>query len=60
MNEVVRIMWCDGFNPLVKETIKKYGFYHPVVGYNESVCELSCFPGYHWPWEYVRRCVKMK
>ena len=60
MNEVVRIMWRSDFTQFIKETVEKYGFYYPVVAYNESDCELACFPGYHWPWEYVRHCVKMK
>lgn len=60
MNEVVRIMWRNDFDPFIKETVEKFGFYYPIVGYNESVCVLSCFPGCYWPWEYVRHCVKMK
>lgn len=60
MNEVVRIMWRNDFSPFVKEILEKSGFYHPVIAYNESICVLSCFPSYYWPWEYVRHCVKMK
>lgn len=60
MNEVVRIVWRNDFDQFIKETLEKSGFYYPVIGYNESVCVLSCFTGYYWPWEYVRHCVKMK
>lgn len=60
MNEVVRIMWRNDFDQFIKETIDRAGFYYPIVAYNESVCVLSCFIGHYWPWEYVRRCVKMK